>query len=149
MAEPGTASSKDLVGMLDEYLVRKAPFQIPEGGKEFLVKYGPWISVVMLVISLPVLLLALGIGTMLMPFAGAAYAGGFGIATLFILAQFGLMVIALPGLFDRKKSAWQLMFYAQLVGLVFSLLTGRIIGGLIGALIGLYILFQIRAKYVN
>jgi hypothetical protein len=149
MADQSTATSKDLIGTLDEYLVQKAPFQIPDGGKEFIVKYGPWISIVLMVLWLPLLLVALGIGAILVPFAGPAYAGGFGIATLFLLVQIGLMVMALPGLFARKKSAWTLMFYAQLVGIVFSLLSGSIIGALIGGLIGLYILFQIRVKYVN
>ena len=32
---------KDLFGFLDFYLVKKAPFQIPDGGREFIVKYGP------------------------------------------------------------------------------------------------------------
>src|SRR5204863_720278 len=72
---------KDLIGFLDFYLVKKAPFQIPEGGREWIVKYGPWITIVLLVLLLPPLLIALGIGTLLMPFAVAA-APGFGIAVI-------------------------------------------------------------------
>ncbi len=46
-------------------------------------------------------------------------------------------------------SAWTLLFYSQLVGVVSSLLSGSIVGGLIGGLIGLYILFQVRPLYKN
>ena len=137
------------IATLDEYLVKKAPFQLPDSVKELLVKFGPWITLVLLVMLLPFLLVALGIGTFLMPFGGVGYATGFGLDAIFALVQIVLFGMALPGLFARKKSAWMLMFYAQLISLLGSLLTGAIISGLIGALIGLYFLFQLRTKYVN
>ena len=43
-----------LIATLDEYLVKKAPFALPDGVKEFIVRFGPWISLVLLVLSLPV-----------------------------------------------------------------------------------------------
>jgi hypothetical protein len=138
---------KDLIGFLDYYLVKKAPFQIPDGGREAIVKFGPWIVVVLLVITLPALLLVLGIGTALVPFAGVGYATGFGVAALGLVIQVALEVMALPGLFARKLSGWQLMFYATLVGIVTSLLSGSIVGAILGGLIGLYILFQVRGLY--
>ena len=140
---------RDLVGFLDFYLVQKAPFQIPGEIREFLVKFGPWIALVLLVLSLPGLLFMLGIGTALMPFGGVGYAAGFTYLTLVLLAQLVLLGLALPGLFARKKSGWTLIFYSQLIGILLSLLSGNILGVLIGGLIGLYILFQIRALYVN
>ena len=133
---------KDLVGFLDHYLVQKAPFQIPTEIKELLVKFGPWIALVLLILMLPGLLLVLGIGTAFMPFGGVGYAAGFTYLTV-------LLVMALPGLFKRKMSAWKLMLYSQLVGIVLSLLSGSILGAIIGGLIGLYILCQIRSLYVN
>lgn len=140
---------KDLVGFLDFYLVQKAPFQIPAEIKELLVKFGPWIALVLLVLSLPGLLLVLGIGTAFMPFGGVGYAAGFTYLTVLLLVQLVLLVMALPGLFKRKMSAWKLMLWSQLVGIVLSLLSGSILGAIIGGLIGLYILFQIRSLYVN
>ena len=140
---------RDRVGFLDFYLVQKAPFQIPGEIREFLVKFGPWIALVLLVLSLPGLLFMLGIGTALMPFGGVGYAAGFTYLTLVLLAQLVLLGLALPGLFARKKSGWTLIFYSQLIGILLSLLSGNILGALIGGLIGLYILFQIRALYVN
>ena len=140
---------RDLVGFLDYYLVKKAPFQIPGEIREFLVKFGPWIALVLLVLSLPALLLMLGIGTALMPYGGVGYATSFTYLTVVLLAQMVLQGLALPGLFARKMSGWKLIFYAQLIGIAFSLLSGSIIGALIGGLIGLYILFQVRPLYVN
>lgn len=140
---------KDLIGFCDFYLVKKAPFQIPDGGREVIVKFGPWITVVLLVISLPPLLFLLGIGTMLMPFGGIGYARGFGLAAIFLIVELGLMVAALPGLFARKMGGWRLLFYSQLASIVYSLLSGSIVGGIIGGLIGLYILFQVRTLYTE
>lgn len=140
---------KDLVGFLDFYLVQRAPFQLPDQLKEMIVRFGPWIAVVLLILSLPVLLFALGIGTLFLPFAGWAYATGFGYLTLFTLVEIGLLVAALPGLFARKMSGWTLLFYSQLVSIVASLLGGWIVRAIIGALISLYILFQVRSLYRN
>lgn len=138
---------KDLIGFLDYYLVQKAPFQIPDSGRELIVKFGPWISLVLLVLTLPFVLLAFGLGTLGLPFYGYAYPTGFGLAVVTTLAWFALMIFALPGLFARKRSAWTLVFYAELLSIASSLLSANIIGGLIGGLIGLYILFQIRGLY--
>lgn len=144
---PKAEAPNDLIGFLDFYLVKKAPFQIPAGGRELIVKFGPWIAVVLLILTLPLVLFALGLGTVLMPFGGPRYAAGFGFLTLVVFVEFGLMIAALPGLFARKTSGWTLLFYSQLVSIVYSLLSGSIVGGLIGGLIALYILFQVRTLY--
>jgi hypothetical protein len=140
---------KDLIGFLDFYLVKKAPFQLPDVAREWIVKWGPWITVVLLVLMLPPLLIVLGVGTALIPFGGYGYATGFTLSTIFLIAQIGLTVAALPGLFARKMSGWTMIFYAQLVGLVFSILSGSIVSGILGTLIGLYILFQVRGLYTR
>ena len=146
MAENGVDS---LIGTLDEYLVRRAPFALPEGVKEFLVRFGPWISLVFLILLLPMVLVAFGIGTILMPFGGVSYATGFGLAAALAALQIVLLVIALPGLFKRRIAGWRMLFYQQAVSIVGSLLSGAIVGALVGGLIGFYILFQVRAKYTN
>ena len=138
---------KDLIGFLDYYLVQKAPFQIPDGGREIIVKFGPWITVVLLVLMLPPLLLVLGIGTVLMPFGGIGYATGFGLSAIGLVATIALMVMALPGLFARKMSGWTMMFYAEIASIVTSLVTGSIFAAIFGGLIGLYVLFQVRGLY--
>ena len=150
MAEQKSTTSSDvqgLIGTLDDYLVKRAPFQIPDGGKELIVKFGPWISLVLLVLTLPLLLVALGLGAIFSPFGGVTAAAGFGITAIFTVVQVALLVMALPGLFSRKMSGWTLLFYEQLLSFVHSLLTGSIVGGILGLVIGLYILFQVRGKY--
>jgi len=154
MADTTEAAPKDLMGFLDFYLVKKAPFQLPDAAKEAIVKFGPWVVVVLLILSLPLVLFALGLGALgsvFAPFGGGAYAysyvTGFGITTIFIIAYFGLEIAALPGLFARRMSGWNLMFYARIATLIFSLLIGSIVAGLVSALIGLYVLFQIRSLY--
>ena len=147
MTDNPTQAPKDLIGFLDFYLVQKAPFQLPDNVKEFIVKYGPWITVVLLVLTLPPLLFVLGLGTALMPFGGIGYATGFTYLTIVLLIQVGLMVAALPGLFARKMSGWTLVFYSELASIAFSLLSGSILSAIVGGLIGLYILFQVRPLY--
>lgn len=140
-------SLSGLTEWLDQWLVRKVPVQIPDGGKEFLVRFGPWISLVMLLIGLPVLFAALGIGMLLVPFGGLGYGAGFGVSAVFVLLESGLLLCAVPGLFARRRLGWSLLYYEQLIGLVGSLLAGAVFSGLVGGAIGLYILFQVREKY--
>ena len=111
---------KDLIGFLDFYLVKKAPFQLPDEAKEWIVRFGPWIALVLLVLSLPALLVLMGIGTVLIPFGGLGYATGFTYLSIGLIVQLGLTVAALPGLFARKMTGWKLLFYAQLVSFVFA-----------------------------
>lgn len=147
MTTPAAEAPKDVVGFLDFYLVKQAPFQIPDGGREWIVKFGPWITVVLLILTLPILLVAFGLGAIFIPFGGVAYASGFGFLTLFIVVQLGMMIAALPGLFARKMAGWRLLFYSQLISIVYNVLSGNIISGLLFGLIALYILFQVRLLY--
>jgi hypothetical protein len=147
MADDTSQAPKDMMGFLDYYLVQKAPVQIPDVAREWIVKYGPWITVVLLVLSAPALLFVLGVGSALMPFGGYGYAAGFGTAALLLVVHLALMVLALPGLFARKMAGWNLMFYAQIVSIVQSLALGAILGAIIGGLISFYIMFQVRSLY--
>lgn len=58
---------------------------------------------------------------------------------------------------DRKRSGWNLMFYAVVLNAVYGLVllltdygnVGSLIGYVIGAVIGLYFLFQIKPKFTK
>jgi hypothetical protein len=147
MADDTAQAPKDLIGFLDYYLVRKAPFQLPDAAREFIVKFGPWIALVLLVISLPALFVILGFGTALVPLGGVGYAAGFGLVAIGLCVHLVLMALALPGLFARRMSGWTLMFYAQIASIVTSLLSYAIVSAIVGGLISFYILFQVRALY--
>ena len=150
-------STKDLksaLGQLEEtlevYLVDKAPFQLPENIKELIVKFAPWISLILLVITLPAILLAFGLGALVAPFAflGGVQAGvSFGFGMVFGAVVLVLEALAIPGLFGRKRSAWNLMFYASLLGAVQNVLSFNLGGLVIGTLISLYFLFQVKSYY--
>ena len=111
------------------------------------MRFGPWITVVLLILTLPILLFALGLGAIYIPFGGIGYTSRFGVLTIFVVVQIGLMIAALPGLFARKMAGWRLLVYSQLIAIVYNTLSGNIVGGLLFGLIALYILFQIRTLY--
>lgn len=141
---------KDLIGFLDFYLVKKAPFQLPDGAKEAIVKFGPWVAVVLLVLALPLLLLALGLSAVALPIAASTGQIGFGLGFLtlpLLVVTLGLEVAALPGLFARRMMGWKLIFYSRLITIAWDVLLLQFVGAIIGGLIGLYILMQIRPLY--
>ena len=139
----------DVESKLNVYFGEKAP-QLPDSIREFIVKFGPYLAVVGIVISLPAILVSLGLGTVLAPIAwwgGASYGYSFSFWSLFSLAVFVLEIMAIPGLFKRLKSAWNLMFYASFVSAISSLLSFDLGSLIIGTAIGWYFLFQIRKYY--
>lgn len=137
-----------LEGFLDTYLVGKAP-ALPPGGKNFLVQFLPWITLVLLILALPVILLAFGIGSFLIPFS---FLGGAGFGLLYMIS-IGFLVVTLvleamsiPGLLNKSKKGWNLLYYATLLNGVYNLLNGNI-GGLLIGVLSLYLIFQIRSYY--
>lgn len=151
---------KDMLGFigkveawLDLYMVTKAPFQIPMGGKEFLAKVAPYIIIVFSVLALPAILALFGITAVFTPLAmmgGSMGWGFFGIVSVATSAiALVLDVMAIPGLFKRTHASWRLLFYASLVSFVGGVLSYNPIGTVIGAIIGWYILFQVKELYKN
>lgn len=140
-----------LEAVLDEYLVKKAPFTIPNDGKELIVKISPYITLIFAVMGLPLLFAALGLTALLSPFAflGSHYGITDFLVTILALVSLVLELVAVPGLFARSKKGWTFVFYATIVGLLGRLISFDIVGGIISAVIGWYFLFQVKEKYVN
>lgn len=134
---------------LDLYFGKKAP-AMPENIKELIVKYSPYLTLIVLALMIPTLLLAFGIGSAFMPLA---YAGGYrsflSISSIISLAAMVLEIIAIPGLFKRTKDSWQLMFLASLVMIVSYIFDLNIGSLIISGAISFYILFQIKSYYKN
>jgi Na+/melibiose symporter-like transporter len=149
----------NLEGKLNLYLVEKAPFQLPENVKEILVKIAPWLSLIVFVITLPSFLIIFGVGSFFSTFNTyiVGYSTMFYVSTVFVGIQLLMLGLSIPGLFGRKRSAWNLLFYSELISIlagVFSWLNwpghiGSLIGTAISALIGLYLIFQLRSYYTN
>lgn len=144
-----------LEAMLDEYMIKKAPFALPMGVKEFIATVSPYLVIVFAIMALPLIFAALGLSAVFTPIAmmgGYGLGWGFGAIISLIVAVITLImeVIAVPGLFKRTRASWKLLFYASIVSLVGSILSiSGIIGGIIGAIIGWYILFQVKELYKN
>lgn len=144
-----SAGLSQLNNLLDEYLVKKAP-ALPVNIKEAIVKYGPWIDLILLLVTLPALLALFGLGTFLAPFA---YLGGvqngfsFTLGMIFLFISVVIQAVALPGLFKQTRASWNLLYWAALIHAIYSLITFSWINLILGTLISLYILFQIRSYY--
>lgn len=141
-----------LEALLDEYMVAKAPFAIPAGGKEFIVKISPYLIIIFGVMAIPIIVAGLGLTAIFAPFAllGASSFGVFAfIGAIVALITLVMELMAVPGLFNRTKKGWRLVFYASIVSLIGNILSFNILGGILGAIIGWYILFQVKEIYKN
>jgi uncharacterized membrane protein YhaH (DUF805 family) len=165
---------KQLEKIMDEYLVKKAPFQIPLNAKKAITSWAPWIA---LVIGLLSLLSALSLWSLAREadkYIDISYEIGrtYGIestardvstmvyVSIVVLAIQGIILaVAFKGLQEKSKSrGWDLLLLSTLLGFAYSfstlfisnLRTGTdFIFSLLGALIGLYILAQIKDRYKN
>lgn len=166
------AVMKDLEKSLEKVFVDSAP-KLPERGKEVLVEWLPWINLILGILTLWSVYWLWHWAHLANRFIDYAnqlnqYYGGPGIQThrLTALVWLGLIVLAVqavlylmafPATRARQKRGWDLMFYALLVNLVYGIVTiftdyggiGNFIGSLIGTAIGLWLLFQIRGKYMG
>jgi hypothetical protein len=140
---------KQMEAFFDTYLHKKAPFHLPPKVKEFIVHYGPWITLVVMILALPGILFGLGFMAFYAPFAmmSRGFGGSLLLESLITLAALVLEVLALPGLFARSLKGWHLLYYAVLVNAVARLLGGDILGMIIGTVIALFLLFEIREYY--
>ncbi len=147
---------KNFIEQLDLYFGKKAP-QLPAGFKEALVKFAPYLAIVGAVIMaftiFPMVLLVLGVGglsALVGNYAGVASMGGvlffFAVS---VIAEI-MIITAIPGLFAKTESAWNTLFYAQLLIIVAGLLQSyNIVGAIINFVIGMYFLFQVRSYYTG
>jgi preprotein translocase subunit SecG len=147
---------KQLIEQLDLYFGKKAP-QLPTGAKEIIVKFGPYVAIIGLIVA------GLGILAIIPFLLGTSMMGAYGaygaayamssttiwLALIFGIASLVLEIMALPGLFKRNITGWTFIFYAELVALVHSLVSFNFVGLVIGAVIGFYILFQVRPYYTG
>lgn len=177
MAEDATKKVTDdvskklsgLEGWLDGIFGDKFPVQLPKAAREWIVKVAPWLALVGGVLSLWAAWAFWQAGhyvnelvEWVNTFSAATGAGttsklGFMwyVALIVLLLQALLMLLAFPGLRDRKKSGWNLVFFSTLVAVILGLVQlfvsgygfGSLVGSLIGAAISFFILFQVRSHY--
>lgn len=74
-----------------------------------------------------------------------------------LLVQAVIYLAAFPGLRERKKKGWNLLFYGALLNITYGVIVlftsyggfGQLLGSLIGSAIGLYLLYQVRSSYTG
>jgi hypothetical protein len=151
---------KELENKLNELLVTKAPFQLPDGLKKWIAKYA-WIFVLLSVILGAIAFLALLAGVGLVSAFGEPYGVNHFVffSWLALLSLGSVLVIqamSISPLKKLQKRGWQLTFLAALVNfaynVVFSISSGRVIvSGLIWDVIWfivtLYFIFQVRSQF--
>lgn len=124
----------DLMTKLDhfftEYLGKKAP-AFPANIKEYIVKYSPYLIIFVLIFS----------------FSSVRFY--FYLPNIINLISLIVLAVAVPGLFTRKKSSWNLMYYSTLISSLYILTNFNLLSLIINTGISLYILFQIRNYYQN
>ncbi|QQS22746.1 hypothetical protein IPM19_03910 [bacterium] len=88
-----------LEGFFDTYLREKAPFQFPPNAREWIVKYGPWIMLIFVILGalilIPATLIALGLTAVSVPFAAAT--GNLGLTGLGVISLLLSVVVLIMG----------------------------------------------------
>ncbi len=160
MAKLATTKQKGSALLESQFvdLFKKVTIEIPESGKQTLVKVIPWIDLVLLILLLPAVLAIFALGSLI---GGLAVATGvstgpiYWLALIFLVIQVGLMAAALPGLFKLRRIGWVLMYYGTLIGIVYNLFdwvrTPAAFFGLVWGLgvsaVSLWLIFQVRDHY--
>jgi hypothetical protein len=150
MANSNVSLPEQLESTLSLYLYQKAP-HLPPNWQEILVKFLPFLTVLFVILSLPLLLAAFGLSTVMAPFVFLSEGIGWGTTFSLPLIIFAVSVVleaaAIPGLFNRSSKAWYLIYYSTLVNAAYNFLTFNLVGFIIGGVVSLYVLFQIKKYY--
>ncbi len=162
---------------LNEVFVKKAPYQLPDNAKKVIVDILPWLNLIFGVLTLLSAYWLYQAATVVDKWVGWAneisqsYGGVAKVETNHLTAMvwLGILVLAIegvlwiaafPGVKDKKKKGWNLLFIALLVNIVYGFLALFInvgsysgISGFFGyalsTAIGLYLLFQIRSAFLG
>lgn len=137
----------DIIKTAEEWFKKLPP--LPANAVDAIYKITPWLAIIFGVLGVLGALGGLGLLTAFAPFAIAGGVNGYGfgyVAAIGLLISSVLMIAAFPGLRVGKLSAWNLLFWSEVINLASSVI-GISFGSIIFALIGFYILFQIKPRY--
>ncbi len=139
---------------LEDLFTKKISYQLPVKVKETLVKITPWVTLIIIVLSLPAIFALFGLGsfvTTMGMYAGYGFSSRYYIGLIVLLVQVILMIMAFPGLQKHQLKGWRLIYYSDIISAVYALFSAYTIGNfiwqLLGTAIGLYFLFQIKSYY--
>ncbi len=161
-----------LEGLCDEYLVKKAPFSLPDNLKDLIVKLsyplaiiGAVLMVIAIIGAVSGLLLSLGLSGLALPFSGTDALPQFNILGLIMSAlHLGISVLsvklyfqAIPGLKTQTRQAWHLIYLGYLLSVASNFVSSHsiafllvgLVPTLVSLLVGLYIWFQVKDRYTH
>ena len=152
---------------------KNAPVQLPENVKKFVVKYLPIVNLVLGILSLLATLslwswantttrIIDNVNTISAIYGGKEVVPNrlsllVWLSLIVLAVEAVLYIAAYPGTKAKKKSGWNLLFYAALLNLAYGIVNAftdygtvmSLVGTLIGTVIGLFFLFQIRSYYTG
>jgi len=143
----------DIVTQIDSaispFFLKKLP-SLPKDFLELIVKYGPYLLAVALVLSLGTLLPIFGIAGFVLPFVSTAHLGliyfiSLGVTFVTLIIQ----AIAIPGLIKRTAASWRLIYISTLISILQLLFSRDILGIALSAFVSFYFLYQIKSFYKN
>ncbi|HVV66621.1 MAG TPA: hypothetical protein VHB72_00925 [Candidatus Saccharimonadales bacterium] len=157
---------------LEDIFASQAP-PLSNNAKRALVRYLPWINLILGILTLYAVYILWHwahlvnnfvdyTNSLSAPYGSPVIANNrltfgiwFGMIVLAIEAV--LYLAAFPATRNRKRTGWELMFYALLLNFVYGVAIlftdygslGNLIWSVIGSIAGLYLLFQVRASYTH
>lgn len=166
-----------LENKLNDVFVKNAPYQLPENAKKVIVDILPWLNLIFGVLTLLSAYWLYQAATVVDRWVGwanevsRAYGGSVSVDAnrLSLMVWLGIIVLAVegvlwiaafPGVRDKRKAGWNLLFIALLVNIVYGFLSlfinvgsysgiSGFLGYVISTAIGLYLLFQIRSAFLG
>lgn len=138
--EPYTAFS-GVEQTLEQHLGATSKLQLPENMRAGFVRFLPWVALLFLPLHFAAVLLLLGISALATLVGSPSIIGA-----LVSVGVLVLDVIALPGLFARKRQGWAFFTYAIAAGAVGDLLSFSIFGLVMSAAL-LWLSFQVKYHY--
>lgn len=138
--------------MLDTYYI-KLP-SLPKGATDFIVSVAPWLALIFGILAILGGVAAFGILSFVSPFAAVSGAGQYAItgliASLVLLVQGVVELLAFSPLKARRQKGWDLLFVSLLLSVVssiFYLNAFTVISSVFWALVGYYFLYQVKSHY--
>lgn len=150
-----------LIAALEPTFTKNAPWQMPEEWRKGLVKWLPWVNLILGVLLLPGALALIGLMGLVNT---AAVAVGYNgsplgmLAGVVLIVSIALLIVTFPGMRKQQLSTWKILFWAYIIYFIYDVVN-VIAGGLtampifnliwsaIGTAIGLFVLFQIKHYY--
>jgi hypothetical protein len=136
---------------LETIFLHKLPaFQ--ENTKEFFVKYGPYILLILAIMGLLGLLTAFGIlGSFSVYSTMFSHSGGLLInswlSIILSIVSLTLIFMAFTPLKNRQRKGWEYLYYSVLVSLASHLIAFQLLLFIVSGFLWFWVLFQIREKY--